>query len=263
MLHDTVIDSVLTDLIKKGRKELHNLFPRDFEVYMCALELVNPDGDPVDYFQFPIMPNSISKTEHESTTVQQSLSGVTVFNRDSFIPKEIGIQGDFGRSFKLTNFEQGEYYRGLDFSIREGYLSAADVNDENFVSRGVKELPYGVKSGFGCIKIVQSIIDKAKAHDKKGRTFRLYFYNLALGESYLVVPTRTPFTVTQNVQGSNMIWQYNMSLSIIADLNDLNTQQSKNVKEKSPFNTKNVLKHIQHQSSFDMSIRNAIVTGKL
>ena len=223
MIHNAAINTIAENLIKGGKLKLSQLYPRDFEIYMCALELVTPDGDTVDYFAFPIMPKSISKGEAEATTVQHGFNSTTVFSKEGFIPKEINLQGDFGRVFKYVFFESEEYYRGLRFSINEGYYNANLVNNSKAVVKKVAEIPEGIKTGFGCIKVLQAIIDKAKAHDETGRSFRLYFYNPALGESYLVVPTKSPLSLSQNEQSSNMIWQYSLTLTIIADLNDVQT----------------------------------------
>lgn len=259
---NTILDTAVTPFIEKGREFLHNKFPRDFEVYMCALELVDPDSNPIDYFAFPVMPKNINKSHAEATTIQHSLNGVTIFNKDGFYPDDLTIQGDFGRNFKLTMFGQDDYYKGLRYSIGEGYYSANDILSQSKATSKVNELPKGVKSGYGCIKILQSIIDKAKARDEFGRTFRLYFHNQALGESYLVVPNKNPLTLSQNVSGSNMIWQYNLSLISVADLNDLNTSKSQAIRENSPLNAHNILKSIPHKSSYNMSLRNLAVMSR-
>lgn len=258
----TLIDIFVTPLIKEGREFLHGKYPRDFELYVCALELVDADSNPIDYFIFPVNPKSINKTHAEATVIQHSLKGITVLNKDGYYPDDITIQGDFGRSFKLTMFGQDEYYKGLRYSVGDGYYSSNDVMRDDTAKFKVQELPKGIKSGYGCVKILQSILDKAKSRDQSGRTFKLYFHNQALGESYLVIPTRNPLTLSQNVSGSNMIWQYNMNLISIADLNDLDTSSSQVVKEKQPLNTYNILKSIPSQSSFMQSVSNYTVTNR-
>jgi hypothetical protein len=75
-----------------------------------------------------------------------------------------------------------------------------------------------VKTGFGALKILQAIIDKSDGVDEQGKSFRLYFYNPTLGESYLVVPTKNPLSFNQNEGGNNMIWEYTLNLTIIAPL---------------------------------------------
>lgn len=209
-----------SQLIQYGKGELAKKFPRDFEVYMCALELVDEENDPVDYFLFPVMPRNINKTETEATSIQTSFSGITVFNKQGFTPDELTIEGDFGRSFKLLSDDIDGYSKAVaGLSIRDGYYTSDNINSGVIDKK--MEFPFSVKTGFGCIKILQSIIHKAKAYGQSGVSYRLYFYNQALGESYLVVPTKNPLILSQNEQSSNMIWQYQLNLTIIADLNDI------------------------------------------
>ena len=49
-------------------------------------------------------------------------------------------------------------------------------------------------------------------------TFKLYMYNPALGENYLVVPSNNPISLSQNDNESNMIWEYSLNLTIIAPM---------------------------------------------
>lgn len=218
----------LTDLVNQGRQALADKYPRDFEIYMMALELVD-DSDQqlsVDYFMFPVMPSSIEKRESEATTIQNTFTGITIFNKSGFTPDEITISGNFGRSFKFTNMDKrGETppWKALSgtvgTSIAEGFYTSDSINATQ--SNKVEELPYGIKTGFGCIKILQSIIHKAKSRGATGKSFKLFLYNPALGESYLVVPTKSPLSFSQDDGGSNMIWKYTLNLLIIADLADV------------------------------------------
>lgn len=204
-------------LAASGRAALSAIFPRDIEYYMVALELTTFEGDTIDYFSFPVMPSALSKVENERTSIYHTLNGTTIINSDSFVPKDLTISGDFGRAFKLVIGNVGEdivRFRGVRFSNNNGVYYSDEVNAPQ-VNR-VPDLNFGIKSGYGCIKILQSIIDRAKGHDN-GNPFRLYFYNPALGESYLVVPTKTPLTVTQN-EAKNMIWSYTLNLAIVAPL---------------------------------------------
>lgn len=236
MIPSNVYNIITDQILSYGKQELAKKFPRDFEVYMCALELVDQDGSPVDFFLFPVMPRNISKNETESTSIQHSFSGITIFNKDGYIPDELTIDGDFGRSFKLINNQDSQYYKGISgVSISDGYYTSDSINT-GVVDKKM-EFPYGVKTGFGCIKILQSILHKAKSHGPTGITYKLFFYNPALGENYLVVPTKSPLTLSQNEQSSNMVWQYRMSLVIIADLADVEDRQ---IDEKSMKNTLSV-----------------------
>ena len=202
------------------RTDLSKKYPRDFEVYMCALELVDHNDDTVDYFAFPVMPSNIHKTETEATSIQTSFSGITVFNKQGYTPDDLSLDGDFGRGFKLMPGEDNGFYKGVGMTIKAGYYTSDSINAKGVVEAKMEYIE-GVKTGFGCIKILQSIIHKAKAHSPGGVTYKLYFYNQALGEAYLVVPTKSPLSFSQSEQSSNMIWKYQLNLSIIADLNDV------------------------------------------
>lgn len=234
------------ELDQYGKMGLSVRYPRDFEYYMCALELVDENDDTVDYFMFPVMPSSISKTETEATSIQTSFAGITIFNKQGFTPDELNIQGDFGRALKLLSWEEDGYYKGIGLTIEDGYYTSDQVNS-NFqdIKRGFMS---GVKTGFGCIKILQSIIHKAKAHSQTGITYKLYFDNLAMGESYLVVPTKAPLVFSQDVQSSNMIWRYQLSLLIIADLKDVLAEQTKKKSMKSDLSQNSIVSGISDKS---------------
>ena len=203
-------------LLSVGKEGLNALFPRDFELYLVSLELVYSDGDTIDFFTFPITPKSINKSEIERTTIRKTLKATTVIQSDSFVPQDLSIAGNFGRNIKflLPNIFGIPSSRALAFSIDAGIYGSEDVNAK--VATKVPTYNSQVKTGYGCIKILQSIISKAKSHDN-GKPFKLYFYNPALGESYLVVPTKNPLTINQTEQ-TNMVWGYNLNLKIIADL---------------------------------------------
>jgi len=237
---------------------------------MCAIELVDGNDLPIDYFMFPVMPKNIVKTEVEATTIQQSFKGITVFNKAGFIPNDLNIQGDFGRSFKLmqdtrANAELSSYdYKSIlaSTSISEGYYTSATINSRSKTVKKDSEFPLGIKTGYGCSKILQAIIDKAKAFSPSGRTYKLYFYNPALGENYLVVPSKNPLTWTQNEQSSNMIWQYSLSLIIIADLNDVENQRPRKKQLSYAFTADQLLGGITTTSSLRMSYRNMLVSTR-
>jgi hypothetical protein len=200
-----------------GKSALTALYPRDFESYLCALELTTFEGDTIDFFSFPVIPQNISKNENEKTSIYPTLAGTTIINTDSFVPKDLTISGNFGRSFKIMIGNLGQQFirfRGLNFSQNKGVYFSDETNA--FLAKKIPDFNIAVKTGYGCIKIMQSIIDKAKSHDN-GKPFRLYFYNATLGENYLVVPTKTPLTLSQS-EAQNMIWGYTLNLSIIAPL---------------------------------------------
>lgn len=217
---DTAYQLYKDSLQSLGENALSAIFQRDFEIYLCALELVDSSGLTIDFFVFPVMPNSIQKIEKERVSISKTLTGTVVLQSNSFVPKSLVIQGNFGRSFKYLSsakLSNGGFFKAL--SQKRGVYSADDL-EAGIARKIITEFNPNVKTGFGCTKILQSIIDKSKG-SVDGKPLRLHFYNLALGESYLVVASKSPLTLHQNIQDSNMVWNYTLNLEIIGDLQKL------------------------------------------
>jgi hypothetical protein len=202
-----------------GKAGRHALYPRDFEYYAISLELTDSNDNTIDYFLFPVMPKSIVKTESSRVNIKKSLTSINVINSKSFQPQDISIKGNFGRSFSmLIDPTFPITFKALSYSLRFGIYSALDTGNEFSVKNLVGVFNPAIKTGYGCQKILQSIIDKARGTDKSGKPFKLYLYNPALGENYLVVPGNTPLTFSQNENESNMIWEYSLNLIAISPL---------------------------------------------
>lgn len=229
----------ITDVIKQravnlaqtvGRSALATLYPNDFEVYFCALELTDSQGQTIDTFTFPINPESISKTEPKKTTILYTAGGTTVLTSPVYVPKEINIKGNFGRTFKiLINTNDGFSLNGSAFSISAGKYALHQIQGKDTSSLTAPAFDVNVKTGFGCIKILQAIIDKSNGVDELGLPLRLYFYNLALGESYLVTIPPSGISFSQNLQ-KNMIWDYSLNMTVIAPLEAVTTVGGNNIK---------------------------------
>ena len=243
------MQQVLQDQTGRLYADLVAKYPRELETYFIALELTTADNEMIDYFTFPVMPSSISKPETKTTTVQHSLSGTTVLNKDGYTPTDITITGNFGRTFKFVlNDNTDLTLKALSYSIQDGAFTANQIN-ANDLNVSYPVISEQVKTGYGCIKILQSIIDKSTAHDEQGRTFRLYFYNPALGEAYLVVPTKTPLTFIQNEQNLNMVWQYTLTLTILADMADVSFTNNDNRSLSKAISKANTQKSIQNAAN--------------
>lgn len=208
-----IVKKLANELSTYGRGILSVLYPNEIESYLMALELTNSLGETLQYFVFPVMPSSIQKTEQNRTNVKKSSSGTTVLMSSSHAPAEISIKGDFGRSFKLLTNPTGGYSYGMQLSIGKDKL---DIN--------VPEFDPSVKSGFGCIKILQNMVTQCGKLDQFSRPNRLYFYNMALGESYLVTVLPGGLTLSQTYE-KNMIWSYNLSFQVLANLEDLKSSE--------------------------------------
>lgn len=195
-----------------SRATAHYLFPNDIDYYFLAFELVDADDKTVQYFAFPVNSKSIIFQDTEITKIQRTIGGITTLKTTTFDPKVYTLQGDFGRNFKVIVNGSPFTFSALNFD-----LSSLGFDLSN-LRIGVPSLSVEVKSGYGCIKILERIIKNAKQLDDSGRPYKLYFYNTSLNHQYLVEPQ--DFTFSQNLQ-TNMIWQYNLRLNAIARLEDL------------------------------------------
>lgn len=206
---------LLADL---GSSLISAIAPHDFEYYMVALELTDSNNRTIDYFTFPILPQSIQKTEPKRTNVKQSSSGITVLTDTGFAPQQINLRGNFGKSFKLLMNAKQTDEACVAYSISSGRYDLIQSQSKT-LGTNISALGFdvSVKTGFGAINILRAIISKSNGVDKEGRPFKLIFYNMALGESYLVVVPQNGITIEQNLS-RNGIWSYNLPLTIISPL---------------------------------------------
>ncbi len=203
-------NKIIQESLSLGRGLLSVQYPQDIEMYLVAMELVDSNGDTEQYFVFPVNPSSIQKTEQNRTNIKKSASGTTILVSSATNPSELSIKGDFGRSFKiLTNPKDS------DFTF--GFFSS---NTKDKFEVGVSELDTSVKSGFGCIKILQSMVKKTSQLGKNNKPYRLYFYNMALGESYLVSVPQGGLILNQSTD-RNMVWEYSLNMMILAPLESI------------------------------------------
>lgn len=207
-----------------GRAGMNAAFPNDFEYYFTALELTDSLGNTIDYLAFPINPSSIMKSVPKRTNIKMSSAGITSLRSRSFTPQEIMIKGNFGRSFKVL-VAPNKYEESAAFSISSGAYSLqdGDVNSLN-INTGIFDASF--KTGYGVTKLLQSIVEKSSGLDRNGKPLQLYFYNLGLGESYLVEVPSSGLTIAQE-EGENMIWGYTLNLTVLAPLQLVKTS-SKN-----------------------------------
>lgn len=195
-----------------GRAGLSTLYPNDFEYYFMALELVNSQDEVIDYFAFPIIPD-IRKEEPKILSMTQTDGGLTIISSSTvFVSQPITLTGDFGRKLRIL-FKSGG---GLSFAALRftGVKTKGDLV-QNLVTLKKAAFDPTIKTGFGCIKILQSICDKSDGLDDLGKPFKLYLYNMALGESYWVKVNR--LTLNQE-KTKNMIWGFSLQLQAIARL---------------------------------------------
>lgn len=191
---------------------LNSLYPREFELYMLSLELTTFDDSPIDYLTFPVNPDSMTKIEPKVKEIDRSYGAVVVTKTDFFVPQDLVIRGNFGKSFKFLNRQD----------------SAAGIVNmfKGMVPKLEGEMSRYWKSGYGCLKVLQSIVQDSDKMDN-GRPRRLYLHNFMLGESYLVEVLN--FQIDNNVQ-RNMIWEYELRLKILSPINVLQLSNSERIK---------------------------------
>lgn len=198
---------------------MSSLYPKEFECYMISFELCNYAGETIDFFSFPVLPTEINIQEQFPVNIKNTFGGVSVLSTDIYNPKTITISGNFGRNFKLLNRGDLKFFKAIEWERR--YNEQSDQYT-------YKELSTTVKTGFGCLKVLESILNRSYAVDYDyGMSNKLYFYNLAYGESYLV--KAISWTPSQDLS-SNAIWKYNLVLQTICPIY-LDKQGSKKVKK--------------------------------
>lgn len=193
-----------------GRTGLNLAFPSEFELYVLAFELLNEQGETLKYFIFPTNPSTIDEAQSEITNVKITLGGVTSLSTPRFIPSEITLSGNFGRRFRIL---LGEDYKEFLGGFKKGKGGLKNGIVDLFDSK--------IKTGYGCIKVLESIINEARRVDDQGIK-TLIFHNLALGNSYIVKPLNIRFSQSQE---SNMVWNYNLSMKGVAPLSSLYTSK--------------------------------------
>jgi hypothetical protein len=205
-----VIKDVSNITTSIGQAGLNSLFPNDFEYYLVALELVTSNDETVEYFLFPVTPN-IQKTSTNLVNVKKTAYGVTTLSSQDFNPNDIVLNGNFGRNLKIFLGGNQISLGAIQYSTKAGVYR---------LDNGIKNKIFNptIKTGYGAIKVLQSIHEKSNSLDKSNKPFRLYFYNPALGESYLV----KSISLSQNQSlNMNMIWSFSLNLKIIGHLDTI------------------------------------------
>lgn len=207
-----------------GKSALNIKYPKEFELYVIALELTDENFNTLKYFVFPINPSSLEETIPNLTNVKKTLAGVTVLKSPTFVPTDITLSGSFGRSFKIL---LGSSYEDLISSFRIENIGrfgqSENIVSSNSVGKGLKQIfDERIKTGYGCIKILEEIVKESTSIGSDGKLRKLIFHNPALGNSYLV--TAGAMRIFQNEQ-TNMIWNYSLPLKSIAPLESLFNQK--------------------------------------
>lgn len=199
-----VAQQLIDTALSVGKAAIHAAMPDDFEYYLCSLELVNHKDERKGFLSFLVMPEQISESYTPIQTMVKTHNAVVTLFNDSFAPVDINIAGTFGRKIRLLlNYKDpwiqtgGKQILALNF----GKVAGVEV---------------GVKTGYGMTKVLQHILNaSSKTEAESGKPYYLKFYNYALNTAYLVDVVN--YTVNQNM-GSNMIWNYQITLRAVAPL---------------------------------------------
>lgn len=211
-------------LTQAGKSALNIKYPKEFELYVIALELVDEDFKTLQYFIFPVNPSSIEEIKPQLTNVKKTLSGVTVLKTPTFVPTDITLSGTFGRSFKvLLGNTYEEFLSSFTVDTPDAFkLGQSRMTVPSAKSGAVQFFDDRIKTGYGCLKIMEEMIQQSNKIGADGKIRKLILHNPALGNSYLV--TAGTLRMSQNEQ-SNMIWNYSLPLKSIAPLEAIYTQQ--------------------------------------
>lgn len=209
-----ILNDAIGSAEKLGMAGLHILSPDNYEYYMCSLELLDVYKNREGFLTFPVMPNNISESRTPIQTQTKTKNGiVTIFN-DSFAPINISINGTFGRKLRLVS----------------GISEPKGSKWQQFLNGTVGNaswLPNGVKTGYGLIKLMEKILDKANETDSNGNPYILVYNNYSFNSSYVVDVVNRNFT--QGVE-NNMVWYYSVQLKAVAPSSAIRTTSQSNWK---------------------------------
>lgn len=198
----------LTQLGEVGKAALNMRYPKEFEYYVCAFELVDAHNSTLRYFIFPVMPSSIDESQPRITNIKKTAGGIVALSNTTFAPVDITLSGNFGRKFRIL---LGATYTDFISSFKTG---KGKFTANSFID-GLKAVyDDRIKTGYGCLKVLEEIINEADKVDKSGPR-KLIFYNLAFGNSYIVKPIT--FKISMN-QDMNMIHSYHLTMKAIAPM---------------------------------------------
>ena len=199
-----------------GKAGLHALMPENFEYYMCSLELLDDNGNTVGFLMFPVMPSNIVETKTAIASVTKTNSGVVTLFNPTFVPRDISIQGTFGRKLRLMT-------GSLEVDENQGsWFKKAATSDLGF---GVFDNNFMVKTGYGLIKMMEKMTDKLYELDSNGKPYVMLFNNYALNTQYVVEVLQRSFSQSQE---NNMLWFYNLEMKAIAPASAVKGNSGKN-----------------------------------
>lgn len=216
-----------------GRGVLNSLYPDDIENYIIVLELTNSLNSTEDLFIFPINPQSIKEVHQSSVTIKRTYKSVTTIEPTTFTPTQVVLNGNFGRTFKVLVGREVTSVFGIqvNFGKKSG------------------EFFSNIKTGYGCIRVLESIFKKSKEPDFRGYPRTVNLYNLISGNNYIVKPVS--FTKNQDIS-SNMIWNYTIQFEALGRIEDYTYKSPNSIV--GDMNVKGVIQNMSNKVASTLSI---------
>lgn len=227
--------SVMADNL--GWSMLHMLSPDNFSYYCCSLELIE-NGDTIGFLSFPVMPNNISETKNEAVNVVKTVGGVVSNYNTSFVPRDINIQGTFGRKIRLLTGAK---------EAKKTFVAGAIPLGFGWKINGTEVM---VKGGYGLTKMLKNMIDMSYESGKHPRF--LVFRNYAFNTAYVVEVLQSSFT--QSVE-NNTLWFYSLNMKAVAYADSLSKQSNAKflLRSNLPSVGKGIDKFLREATRFDLS----------
>lgn len=184
-----------------GRAGLHSLAPDNFEYYMCSLELLDSLGETKGFMNFAVMPNNIMENKTQIATITKTNRGVVSLFNSTFVPRDISVQGTFGRKMRLLlGMKEAENVSVIPFF--GGNLGFNSFNNDTLI-----------KTGYGMTKMLKSMIDKSFELDDLGNPCILIWNNYALNTHYVVEVLQSSFSQSTE---NNVLWYYSLEMRAVA-----------------------------------------------
>lgn len=211
-----VFSEISTDVV---RSFMHYSMPYDFEYYLTALELIDDNGRSIMYFQFPLNPSDMSISEPGGHEVSRTMSSVVVSDMDVWNPSSIEMSGSFGREMKILAMNKnGRMSVGEVGLMVSKSIVPTDMPSSFRIRKWSSLLGQNllVKTGYGAIKMMQTIISGDKIIDKNtGNPYKLILHSHMSGDSYWVKVR--DFSMTQSTS-TNTVWNYRLVLDGVCPL---------------------------------------------
>lgn len=206
-----------------GRAGLNSLFPKEFEFYAFAFEIVDSKGKSIAYLMFPINPDSLSININNPISVSSTSAGVESLINPNFVPFDVTASGSFGRSLRVVT--QGDnILTGGAFGVRlSNELITSKIKAvKDIIGGGEATFSELVKTGYGVCKILEAIFALGCSVDENSVPYTMIMYNLSFNHNYVVEPMSISFP--QDISANNGFWRYNFSLKCVAPLYALQTK---------------------------------------